>query len=44
MRIFLNDLHVIALNVYARFHSFQLDPAVAAHSLGYGYDYEKTDA
>jgi len=42
--IFLNTLLVGCINsVFGRVVSFRQEPASAIYSLGYGYDYSKTD-
>ena len=39
----INWIRVIMLNVYSKLASWHLDPASSIYTLGYGYDYDKTD-
>lgn len=41
--LFLNAVLVSYINVFGRVVTWGAQPASAIYSLGYGYDYEKTD-
>jgi len=41
--LFLNALRTTYVNMFGRVVTWRDQPASAIYSLGYGYDYEKTD-
>lgn len=44
MRLLFNDFKVLILNILGKLATWNLDPGVAVYSIGYGYDYTKTDS
>lgn len=41
--LFLNAIRVSCANAYGRVATWKQEPASAIYSLGYGYEYSKTD-